>query len=122
MEQVRTTNGSAVAALVLGILGLIMIPLIGPILALVFGYKARREIEDSAGAQEGAGMAIAGIVLGWVGIAFALLMILAAVLLFAVYSVGVRETQHHEIRRQFEVMVGFLPVASAFRGALCRRP
>jgi hypothetical protein len=36
------------------------------ILALVFGYKARREIDESRGRQGGRGMATAGIVLGWV--------------------------------------------------------
>jgi hypothetical protein len=37
-------------------------------LALVFGYKARREIDASGGLQQGRGMATAGIVLGWVWI------------------------------------------------------
>jgi preprotein translocase subunit SecG len=36
------------------------------IMALVFGYRARREIAASMGGQSGTGMATAGIVLGWV--------------------------------------------------------
>jgi hypothetical protein len=60
------TNGLAIASLVLGVL---WIWWIGSVLALVFGYRARREIKRSAGRQQGAGLALAGIVLGWIGIA-----------------------------------------------------
>jgi hypothetical protein len=61
------TNGFAVAAMVLGI---VWIYWIGSILALVFGYIAKGQIARSEGTQTGRGMAIAGIVLGWVGVAF----------------------------------------------------
>lgn len=60
-----STNGFAIAALVLGI---IWIWGIGSILALIFGYKAKGEIDRSAGRQGGRGMAVAGIVLGWIGV------------------------------------------------------
>jgi Domain of unknown function (DUF4190) len=68
------TNGQAIASLVLGIVGLAVLPLIPSILALVFGYISKGQIDRSGGAQEGRGYAIAGIVLGWVGIAFGILM------------------------------------------------
>jgi hypothetical protein len=67
------TNGFAVAALVLGIVWLYWI---GSILALVFGYVAKSQIEKSGGRETGRGMAIAGIVLGWVGVGVLLLMLL----------------------------------------------
>jgi uncharacterized membrane protein len=54
----------AIASMVLGI---IWIYWIGSILALVFGYVALGQIKQRG--QTGRGMAIAGIVLGWVGIA-----------------------------------------------------
>ena len=38
------------------------------VLALVFGYRARRQIENSAGRQTGSGLAVAGIILGWIGV------------------------------------------------------
>jgi Domain of unknown function (DUF4190) len=64
-DQARTsTNGFAVAALVLGIVG--PVACIAWILALVFGYVARSQIDASGGRQQGRGMAVAGIVLGWV--------------------------------------------------------
>jgi uncharacterized protein DUF4190 len=80
----RRTNGAAIASLVLGILGVIgPLPVIGPILALVFGYSARSDIDRGGGAEEGRGLAVAGIVLGWVGIGLTILFVLAIVLLFA---------------------------------------
>ena len=66
--QPRTTNGLAIAALVLGIL---WIWWLGSILALIFGYVARKQIRERN--QSGDGMAIAGIVLGWIGIGTLLL-------------------------------------------------
>jgi hypothetical protein len=50
------------------VLGIVWVWWIGSILALIFGYKAKREIDASAGAQGGRGMAVAGIVLGWIGV------------------------------------------------------
>jgi hypothetical protein len=67
------TNGFAIASLVLGILWIYWI---GSILALVFGMVAKNQIDRSGGYEQGRGMAIAGIVLGWVGIGFLLLFIL----------------------------------------------
>lgn len=68
----QQTNGMAVASLVLGIIWLYWL---GSILALIFGYTARRQIDASGGWQTGRGMATAGIVLGWVGVATLVLMI-----------------------------------------------
>jgi cytochrome c553 len=65
-------NGLAVASLVLGILWLMWI---GSILALVFGYIARNQIDRTSDAESGRGMAIAGIVLGWVGVGTLVLMV-----------------------------------------------
>jgi hypothetical protein len=53
----------AVASMVLGILWLYWI---GSVLALVFGYLAKNQIRERG--EGGAGMATAGIVLGWVGV------------------------------------------------------
>ena len=66
----RTTNGYAIASLVLGIL---WVWWLGSVLALVFGYVAKSQIDQSNGMQSGRGMAIAGIILGWVGVGFLVL-------------------------------------------------
>ena len=72
----QKTNGFAIASLVLGI---VWIYWIGSILALVFGYVARSQIRRSEGMQSGDGMAIAGIVLGWIGIGILVLLIVIGV-------------------------------------------
>jgi hypothetical protein len=69
----KTTNGLAIASMVLGI---VWVYWIGSILALIFGYIAKGQINESAGRQGGRGMAIAGIVLGWVGVGFLCLAII----------------------------------------------
>jgi len=68
----KSTNGLAIASMVLGILWVYWL---GSILALVFGYVAKGQINASGGQQGGKGMAIAGIVLGWVGVGVLLLCI-----------------------------------------------
>jgi peptidoglycan/LPS O-acetylase OafA/YrhL len=81
-----TTNGFAVASLVLGIAGFLLC-FVGGILALVFGYKARREIDASGGRQTGRGMAVAGIVLGWVWVGLALAYV-AVIVIVAIADSG----------------------------------
>jgi hypothetical protein len=75
----------AIAALVLGILWLYGV---GSILALIFGYVAKSQIDASGGTQQGRGMAVAGIVLGWVGVGGLILMILLAAAAFSTASGG----------------------------------
>jgi Domain of unknown function (DUF4190) len=81
--QRPATNGKAVASLVLGILCLYGI---GSILALIFGFMARKEIDASGGAQTGRGMATAGIVLGFIGIG--IMVLLLAVIVFSTPTSG----------------------------------
>ena len=76
------TNRLATASLVLGLLWLYWI---GSILAIVFGRKARRQISDAnlaAGlvVETGAGMAMAGIVLGSIAVAILALALIVVAL------------------------------------------
>ena len=82
----------AIASLVLGLLWMYWI---GSILALVFGYAARREIRRDPERIEGRGMATAGIVLGWVGVG-----VLAATIALVVYfwKTGSNEPNLHETK------------------------
>jgi hypothetical protein len=70
------TNGMAIASLVLGI---VWIYGIGSVLALIFGLSAQKQIDESGGMQAGRGMATAGVVLGAIGIAGALLILIVLV-------------------------------------------
>ena len=78
------TSGYAIASLVLGIAGLTFFPLVPSILAVVFGGKARAEIQS--GAARGDGLATAGVILGWVGIGLVALGVLLALLMFGLWA------------------------------------
>ena len=73
----QTTNGLAVASLIAGFFWL---GWVGSILAVIFGHIALGQISRSGGREGGSGMAIAGLVLGYFGIATLLFVVLAAVL------------------------------------------
>ncbi len=70
------TNGMAIAALVCGIGGFFVFPV--SIAAVVLGHIARREVRRTG--EAGSGMATAGLVLGYVGIAIGILLIVAFIL------------------------------------------
>jgi uncharacterized protein DUF4190 len=60
------------------VLGIVWIYWIGSVLALIFGYVGKSQIDGSNGTQGGRGMAIAAIVLGWVGVGTLILVIVLA--------------------------------------------
>jgi hypothetical protein len=70
-----TTNGLAVASLVSGLLWL---GWFGSIVAVILGHVALRQIKQSGGRETGNGLAIAGLVLGYMGVATLLLVLAAA--------------------------------------------
>ena len=74
----QSTSGLAIGSLVTGLFFWCFV--LPGIVAVVLGYLALERIDDSDGLQKGRGMAIAGIVLGWVGIALLGLSLLAWVI------------------------------------------
>jgi hypothetical protein len=78
-------NGLSIASLVLGICGLLFLWVIGPILAVIFGHVGLKQIRTRN--ENGRGMAIAGIVMGWIGVAVSILFIVV-IILAAVGSAG----------------------------------
>ena len=78
-QSASRTPGKATASLVLGIVGLILIPILPSILAIVFGGSAKREIDGSGGSLGGRGLATAGIVLGWIALAIWAVFLIAVV-------------------------------------------
>ena len=88
------TNTKAIISLIVGVvclaLGLvsfcgvgpcaIVFTVIGAIVGLILGYQAKREIAGSGGAEGGAGLATAGIVLGWINAGVSLLFVVLFIL------------------------------------------
>jgi hypothetical protein len=70
---------AALVSLIFGILSWVMLPIVGPIVAVVAGHMARAEIRSSNGQVGGGGMATAGLILGYLQIALFLLAICAIV-------------------------------------------
>ncbi len=65
------TNGLAIASLVLSL----TVFLIGPILAIIFGVRARRQIRESGGLESGDGLALAGMIIGIVELVLSLVVV-----------------------------------------------
>ena len=84
--QQKQRVGVAVASLVLGILGLMIIGPFGSIPAVICGHVAQSRIKKNPEGLEGAGLALAGLILGYVQIGFMVLVLplLAAILIPAV--------------------------------------
>jgi hypothetical protein len=76
-------SGKALAALILGICGLVVCPVVCSILAIVFATQARAEIAQSRGRLGGAQNAQVGLILGWVGLGISA----AGVLFFLLFVV-----------------------------------
>jgi Domain of unknown function (DUF4190)/Protein of unknown function (DUF2510) len=71
------TNGLAIASMVLGI---VWIYWIGSILAVIFGHIALGQLSRPDNRQDGRGMAIAGLVLGYAGIILAVLLFVVLII------------------------------------------
>ncbi len=64
------TSTMAIISLIAGILGFLQIvPVIGPIVAVITGHMAKSEIKKSGGMVGGGGLATAGLILGYLMIA-----------------------------------------------------
>jgi hypothetical protein len=81
------TNGKATAALITGITTLVLSWCCGlgvfGLVAVVLGAKARSEIRLSGGAQEGEGLALAGIITGSIAVVLGVLIVVAIVIAVA---------------------------------------
>jgi hypothetical protein len=78
------TSSLAVISLIFGVLAYVVLPGIGALVAVICGHSARSEIRRSPpGSIEGDGMALAGLILGWIQIACAIIAILLAILIIA---------------------------------------
>lgn len=70
--QTASTNGLAIASFILGLVGWVPCG-VGSVIAVILGFVARSQIRNSHGRQGGDGLALAGIILGFVAIALGVL-------------------------------------------------
>lgn len=85
-QPASSTNGLAIASLVLGIIAIPMvfcyyIGVLPGIAALVLGLVARNQIKASGGTQGGGGLALAGVITGGIGVGLGVVMICMIVIL-----------------------------------------
>ncbi|MEW9572939.1 DUF4190 domain-containing protein [Rhodanobacter sp. Si-c] len=75
--QRSNTSATAIVSLVFGILAWVMLPFVGALIAVVCGHLARGEIHRAPIDQriEGDGMAVAGLVLGYVQLALSVVVV-----------------------------------------------
>ena len=78
----RSTSTAAILSLVFGLLSWVLLPFVGAVVAVIAGHMARAEIRRANGALDGDGLAIGGLVLGWLHLAAMLLFVLAVFLFF----------------------------------------
>jgi competence protein ComGC len=69
------TPGTATASLVLGILSLLCLGLLAGIPAVICGHKARGRIQRANGTLKGDGLALAGLIMGYISIGLTVVLI-----------------------------------------------
>jgi hypothetical protein len=79
------TNGFAIASLACGV-GQFMFGPLATIPAIVFGHMARSQIRRTG--EQGAGLALAGLILGWAAVVLGVLIIVFGIAVFAGMSSG----------------------------------
>jgi Domain of unknown function (DUF4190)/Domain of unknown function (DUF1707) len=89
MPPVARTNGLAIASLACGLAQFVFGPL-ATIPAIVFGHMARHQIKRTG--EQGAGLALAGLILGWATVILAALLL---VIIGVAMTAGMHGTMMH---------------------------
>ncbi len=79
------TSGWAIASLICGIIGF-------SILAIIFGYIGRNEIKNSGGRLTGDGLALAGLIIGWIELALGILLF--ALIIISIIATSASSTSY----------------------------
>jgi hypothetical protein len=73
----ETTNGLAIAGFVCSLF--FWVYGVGAVLGIIFGFIARSQIRQSGNTQKGDGLALAGIIIGFIGIAIGVVLVIVLV-------------------------------------------
>jgi hypothetical protein len=86
------TSTLSLASLMMGILGWVLLPVVGGIIAIITGHLAKKEIRQSDGLLGGDGLATAGLVLGYanlvLGVCGCMILILIPTLFAGLWQFG----------------------------------
>jgi len=85
------TNQLAIVSLVAGVASYFLFPVIGAVIAIITGHMARSQIRKTG--ESGNGLAVAGLILGYVHLALGLLIGLFVVVV-VLGALGLVATQH----------------------------
>jgi hypothetical protein len=90
---VPPTSTLAIVSVIAGIVGFSAMPIIGGIVALITGYMARKETRATPPTASGDGLALAGIIMGWLQVGLAVIGIccFAASFIFAFIPVALNQ-------------------------------
>lgn len=82
----KKDSGLAIASLVCGIAAWVIFPVVAAIAAVVTGHLAKKEIRESGNSLGGDGMALAGLLMGYIqlGLFVLFLIIVLLLVLFAI--------------------------------------
>lgn len=84
----QSTNGMAIASLACSIASFFIAPFVGAVLGVIFGHMALKQLKTSP--EQGHGMAVAGLIIGYIHLALFVLIVLFVML---VLIVGVAASQ-----------------------------
>ena len=86
----QKTNGLSIASLIASILGIIgVLPFVGSLAGAIMGHISLGQIKRTG--EGGRGMALAGVIIGWAGVA---LLLLGVLFLFFVVAVSSGSSQY----------------------------
>ncbi len=99
------TEPLAIVSLVAGVAQFVM-PVIAGIVAVVTGHLARANIRRAEGRLQGGGLALAGLILGYIGLAFTVLAVAGLITVVAVFHDDwARTDARHQARRFADALV-----------------
>lgn len=80
------TNVLAIVSLVAGIAGLVFVPFIGGVVAVITGHISRKEIRATG--EAGDGLAKGGLITGYIGLGLSVLAIIVVVIVFSILAMS----------------------------------
>ena len=106
-NSAKQSSGLALASMILGICGIVLClgPLAG-IPAVICGHKAQSRIKQSGGTMSGAGQAIAGLVMGYLSIAWILVIGMMAAIAIPNLVKARNQAQYHACRNNLQAIQG----------------